>query len=59
MAKPVITSGVSRKTGAVWYAIRELKPSLTFISKEVYDSLAAAGAEIIPPRNTNNRTMQH
>lgn len=55
MAKPVITSGVSRKTGAQWYAIRELKPSLTFIPKEVFDALAAAGAEIIPP-HTSNRT---
>lgn len=53
MAKPVITSGVSRKTGATWYAIRELRPSLTFISKEAYDTLAAAGAEIIPPHSSN------
>ena len=53
MAKPVITSGVSRKTGAQWYAIRELKPSLTFVPKEVFDALAAAGAEIIPPHTSN------
>lgn len=53
MAKPVITSGVSRKTGATWYAIRELRPSLTFITKEVYDALAAAGAEMIPQRYSN------
>lgn len=58
MAKPVITSGVSRKTGATWYAIRELRPSLTFISKEAYDTLAAAGAEIIPP-HTSNRTTNN
>lgn len=43
-----ITSGVSKKTGEIWYAIVAYRPTYTFITKPTYDLLASAGATVLP-----------
>lgn len=47
-----IASGVSKKTGEVWYAIVAYRPSYTFIDKQTFDLLASAGATVLPARSS-------